>query len=43
MTYASHVWEFAANTHMLKFQRLQNKVIRAIWQVSKAQTGPRLE
>jgi hypothetical protein len=25
MTYASPAWEFAANTHLLKLQRLQNK------------------
>jgi hypothetical protein len=28
MTYASPAWEFAANTHLLKLQRLQNKVLR---------------
>jgi hypothetical protein len=27
MTYASPTWEFAANTHLLKLQRLQNKVL----------------
>jgi hypothetical protein len=30
MTYASRAWEFAANTHLLKLQRLQNKVLRII-------------
>jgi hypothetical protein len=30
MTYASAAWEFAANTHLLKFQRLQNKVFCTI-------------
>jgi hypothetical protein len=30
MTYASPAWEFAANAHLLKLQRLQNKVIRTI-------------
>jgi hypothetical protein len=30
MTYACPVWEFAAETHLLKLQRLQNKVIRTI-------------
>jgi hypothetical protein len=25
MTYASHAWEFAAGSHLLKLQRLQNK------------------
>jgi hypothetical protein len=28
MTYASPAWEFAADTHLLKLQRLQNKVLR---------------
>jgi hypothetical protein len=28
MTYACPVWEFAADIHLLKLQRLQNKVIR---------------
>jgi hypothetical protein len=27
-TYASPAWEFTANTHLLKLQRLQNKVLR---------------
>jgi hypothetical protein len=30
MTYASPALEFAADTHLLKLQRLQNKVIRTI-------------
>jgi hypothetical protein len=30
MTYASPAWEFAANTHLLKLQRLQNNVLRTI-------------
>jgi hypothetical protein len=30
MTYASPAWEFAADNHLLKFQRLQNKVLRTI-------------
>jgi hypothetical protein len=30
MTYASPAWKFAANTHLLKPQRPQNKVLRAI-------------
>jgi hypothetical protein len=29
-TYASPAWEFAANTHLLKLQRLQNKVLLTI-------------
>jgi hypothetical protein len=28
MTYACPAWEFAADTHLLKLQRLQNKVLR---------------
>jgi hypothetical protein len=30
MTYASHAWEFAADIHIMKLQRLQNKVLRTI-------------
>jgi hypothetical protein len=30
MTYASPAWELAANTHLLKLQRLQDKVFRTI-------------
>jgi hypothetical protein len=30
MTYACSAWEFAAETHLLKLQRLQNKVLRTI-------------
>jgi hypothetical protein len=30
MTYACPAWEFAADTCLLKFQRLQNKVLRTI-------------
>jgi hypothetical protein len=30
MTYASPVWEFAADTHLMKLQCLQNKVLRTI-------------
>jgi hypothetical protein len=28
MTYACPAWEFAAETHVLKLQRLQNRVLR---------------
>jgi hypothetical protein len=28
MTYASPAWEFTADSHLLKLQRLQNKVLR---------------
>jgi hypothetical protein len=30
MTYAFPAWEFAAESHLLKLQRLQNKVLRTI-------------
>jgi hypothetical protein len=30
MTYACPAWEFAAESHLLKLQRLQNKVLRTI-------------
>jgi hypothetical protein len=30
MTYACPVWEFAVDTHLMKWQRLQNKVFRTI-------------
>jgi hypothetical protein len=30
MTYACPAWEFAAELHLLKLQRLQNKVLRTI-------------
>jgi hypothetical protein len=30
MTYVCPVWEFAADNHLLKLQRLQNKVLRTI-------------
>jgi hypothetical protein len=30
MTYASPAWEFAADTHLLKLQRLQDRVLRTI-------------
>jgi hypothetical protein len=30
MTYACTLWEFAAETHLLKLQRLQNRVFRTI-------------
>jgi hypothetical protein len=30
MTYACPTWEFAADTHLMKLQRLQNRVLRAI-------------
>jgi hypothetical protein len=30
MTYASPAWEFAADSHLIKLQRLQNRVLRTI-------------
>jgi hypothetical protein len=30
ITYACPAWEIAADTHLLKYQRLQNKVLRTI-------------
>jgi hypothetical protein len=30
MTYASPAWKFAADTHLMKLQGLQNKVLRTI-------------
>jgi hypothetical protein len=30
MTYASPAWEFATDTHLMKLQRMQNKVLRTI-------------
>jgi hypothetical protein len=30
MTYTCPAWEFAAESHLLKLQRLQNKVLRTI-------------
>jgi hypothetical protein len=30
MTYACPAWKYAADTHLMKFQRLQNKVFRTI-------------
>jgi hypothetical protein len=30
MTYACHAWDFAAESHLLKLQRLQNRVLRTI-------------
>jgi hypothetical protein len=38
MTYACSTWEFVADNHLLKLQRLQNKVLRTI-EYSKAHTG----
>jgi hypothetical protein len=30
MTYACPAWEFAADSHLLKLQRLQKKILRTI-------------
>jgi hypothetical protein len=32
MIYACPTWEFAADAHLMKLQRLQNRILRAIWQ-----------
>jgi hypothetical protein len=34
-TYASPAWEFAADSHLVKLQRLQNKVLRTIGNFSR--------
>jgi hypothetical protein len=39
MTYASPAWESATETHLIKLQRLQNKVLCTIGKFSKAHTG----
>jgi hypothetical protein len=36
MTYASPAWEFAADTHLMKLQHLQNKVLRTIGKLPKS-------
>jgi hypothetical protein len=41
MTYACPAWEFAAYSHLLKLQRLQNKSPPHHWQPTKAHTDPR--
>jgi hypothetical protein len=33
MTYACPAWEFAADTHLIKLQRLQNKVVRTFGKI----------
>jgi hypothetical protein len=35
MTYVCPAWEFAADKHLLKLQRLQNKVLRTIGNFSR--------
>jgi hypothetical protein len=35
MTYASPTWEFVVNIHLLKMQRLQNKVLRTTGNFSR--------
>jgi hypothetical protein len=41
MTYACPAWEFAAEIHLLKLQRLQNKVLCTIDNFPKAHIGSR--
>jgi hypothetical protein len=36
MTYACPTWEFAADTHLIKLQRLQNRVLRAIGKLDRS-------
>jgi hypothetical protein len=38
MTYASPAWEFAADAHLIKLQRLQNKVLRTIGNLTRRTT-----
>jgi hypothetical protein len=38
MTYACPTWEFAAETHLLKLQSLQNRVLRTIGNFQKKTT-----
>jgi hypothetical protein len=35
MTYACPTWEFAADTHLTKLQRLQNRVLRSIGKLDR--------
>jgi hypothetical protein len=35
MTYACHAWEFVAESHLLKLQRLQNRVLRTTGNVPR--------
>jgi hypothetical protein len=41
MTYACPAWEFAADNHLLKLQRQQNKVLLHHWKFSKVHTDSR--
>jgi hypothetical protein len=36
MTYACPTWEFAADTHLMKLQRLQNRVLPAIGNLDRS-------
>jgi hypothetical protein len=42
MTYVCPAWEFAADNHMSKLQRLQNGVLRTISNVTKRTPTPAL-
>jgi hypothetical protein len=35
MTYACPTWEFAADTHLMKVQRLQNRFLRVIGKLDR--------
>jgi hypothetical protein len=43
MTYACPAWEIAADTCLLKLQRMQNKDLRTTGKFSKVRIGPRFE
>jgi hypothetical protein len=36
MTYARPTWEYAADTHLMKLQHLQNRVLRAIGNLDRS-------
>jgi hypothetical protein len=42
MTYACPTWEFAADTHLMKLQRLQNRVLRDIGNLDRSTPVPDL-
>jgi hypothetical protein len=36
MTYACRTWEFMVDTHLMKLQRLQNRVLLAVGNLNKS-------
>jgi hypothetical protein len=42
MTYACPAWEFAADNHLMKLQRMQNKVFRTIGNFLRSTPGRNL-